>query len=54
MVSAHPLLIERYRSSSAFAEQFTFLAGVVAPVEYQNLVTYKVGGATRLCTKQSA
>jgi hypothetical protein len=28
--------------SSYLSEQFTHLAGIAAPVEYQNLVTYKV------------
>jgi hypothetical protein len=30
--------------SRTIYEQFTHLAGIAAPVEFQNLVTYKVGG----------
>ena len=31
------------RRSSLILEQFTLLAGIAAPREFQNLVTYKVG-----------
>jgi hypothetical protein len=48
-------LHQRQGAPADFApEQFTFLAGIAAPVEYQNLVTYKASHLVsllhRLCT----